>query len=63
MGSAVLFVTCFQVWPLTGPVTGGTEIEIHGSDLGKTFNDIKDFVRVANIKCYPDETKYQPSKR
>lgn len=44
-------------------MTGGTEIEIHGSDLGKTFNDIKDFVRVADIKCYPDETKYQPSKR
>ncbi|PFX28558.1 Plexin-A3 [Stylophora pistillata] len=52
-----------KVWPLTGPVTGGTEIEIHGSDLGKNFDNIKDSVMVAGMKCYPDQTKYQPSKR
>jgi len=57
------FITCLKVWPLAGPVAGGTEIEIHGSDLGKSFGDIKDSVFVSDIQCHPIQGKYQPSRR
>lgn len=63
LNSLSLFVTRFKVWPLAGPVAGGTEIEIHGSDLGKSFGDIRDSVFVSFFKCHPDQGKYQPSRR
>ena len=51
------------MWPLAGPLLGGTEVEIHGYDLGKEFADISKSVTVADHLCYPDHKKYQPSKR
>ena len=51
------------MWPLAGPLRGGTEVEIQGYDLGKKFADIRNSVTVAGHPCYPDHKKYQPSKR
>lgn len=51
------------MWPLAGPLRGGTEVEIQGYDLGKKFSDIRNSVTVAGHPCYPDHKKYQPSKR
>lgn len=51
------------MWPLAGPVAGGTEVEIHGHDLGTEFADISNSVVVADYQCHPDQNKYQPSKR
>lgn len=51
-----------KVWPVAGPVAGGTEVEIHGYDMGKSFADIANTVMVAGYRCEPDDTKYQPSK-
>ncbi|XP_067039234.1 plexin A3-like isoform X3 [Acropora muricata] len=52
-----------KVWPLAGPLRGGTEVEIQGYDLGKKFADIRMSVTVAGHPCKPDHKKYQPSKR
>ena len=51
------------MWPLAGPLRGGTEVEIQGYDLGITFADISMSVTVAGHPCKPDHKKYQPSKR
>ena len=48
---------------MAGPEAGGTEIEIHGTDLGKSFESIKDSVAIGQHKCVPDPTKYQASRR
>lgn len=50
------------MWPLAGPEAGGTEVEIHGHDLGKEFADVSNSVVVAGHKCMPDPKRYQPSK-
>ena len=52
-----------QIWPAAGPVSGGTEIDINGSDLGKSFEDINNTVNVVGYKCFPDKSKYLPSRR
>lgn len=48
---------------MAGPEIGGTVIEIHGFDLGKSFQDIKDSVGIGQLKCIPDSTKYQTARR
>ena len=64
MSSNKDFIYCMlKVWPLAGPLAGGTEIEIHGSDLGKSFDDIRESVSVSDLKCHPDQGKYEPSRR
>ena len=52
----------FQFWPETGPTKGGTKLTIQGINLGKTFDDIKDGVKVAGIKCIPDPASYIPAR-
>ncbi|XP_073230094.1 plexin A3-like [Porites lutea] len=52
-----------KVWPLAGPISGGTEVEIYGYDLGKSFFDINNTVTVAGYSCVTNPDKYQPSKR
>lgn len=52
-----------QFWPQTGPTKGGTSLTIQGVNLGKTFDDIRDGVTVAGIKCAPDESQYTPAKQ
>ena len=54
---------CLQVWPLAGPLVGGTEVQIDGYDLGKEFADISNSVTVADHPCYSTHNKYKPSKR
>ena len=52
-----------KVWPLAGRIRGGTEVEIHGSDLGKSFPDIANIVSVAGYPCFANPKKYLPSRR
>lgn len=52
-----------KVWPLAGPLVGGTEVQIDGYDLGKEFADISNSVTVADHPCYSTHNKYKPSKR
>ena len=51
------------MWPLAGPLVGGTEVQIDGYDLGKVFADISNSVTVADHPCYSTHNKYKPSKR
>ena len=59
-----LFV-CFQFYPSTGPLKGGTQITIEGENLGKMFDDIRAGVMVANRKCITDhfDQLYEPARR
>ncbi|KAK3744733.1 hypothetical protein RRG08_062381 [Elysia crispata] len=52
-----------SVWPLSGPIQGGTNITIEGSNLGAKFEDIENSTMVANVKCEPFKSLYKPSKR
>ncbi|GFO06432.1 LIM domain-binding protein 3-like [Plakobranchus ocellatus] len=52
-----------SVWPLSGPIQGGTNITIEGSNLGAKFDDIERSITVANVRCRPFRSLYQPSKR
>ncbi|CAG5119802.1 unnamed protein product, partial [Candidula unifasciata] len=52
-----------SVWPLSGPIQGGTNVTIEGSNLGSKFEDIEKAVTVANVGCLPFRTLYSPSKR
>ena len=48
---------------LKGPINGGTKITILGTNLGQSFADVRDTVRVANAKCDVSEPEYVPSRR
>lgn len=52
-----------QIYPLSGPKKGGTELTIEGMNLGKAYEDIVNFVDVAMISCKPIRKKYQPPSR
>ena len=43
--------------------SGWSEVEIHGSDLGKSFPDIANTVSVAGYPCFANPKKYLPSRR
>nr|CAD2193070.1 unnamed protein product [Meloidogyne enterolobii] len=49
--------------PQKGPINGGTKITIHGTNLGLSFADVRDTVRVASAKCDVSEAEYLPSRR
>lgn len=57
------FLLFLQIYPLSGPKTGGTELTIEGMNLGKAYQDIVNFVDVAMIPCEPIRTKYKPPSR
>nr|XP_033814619.1 plexin-A4 [Geotrypetes seraphini]XP_033814620.1 plexin-A4 [Geotrypetes seraphini] len=42
-----------EIIPLTGPREGGTKVTIRGENLGLDFSEIRDFVKVAEVKCTP----------
>uniref|UniRef100_A0A915EUN6 Sema domain-containing protein n=1 Tax=Ditylenchus dipsaci TaxID=166011 RepID=A0A915EUN6_9BILA len=44
--------------PKKGPINGGTKITITGVNLGLTYSDIRDAVRVASAKCDVSEHEY-----
>ncbi|XP_048257731.1 plexin A3-like isoform X1 [Haliotis rufescens] len=52
-----------RVFPLSGPIQGGTNVTIEGSNLGSTFEDIENSVFIASVKCMPYRHLYSPSKR
>ncbi|KAK7867968.1 hypothetical protein R5R35_004968 [Gryllus longicercus] len=54
-------VTAFE--PQLGPWEGGTNITIHGINLGKTYNDIYGGVSVAGIQCEPYDSLYIKTKQ
>uniref|UniRef100_A0A1I8BP85 Sema domain-containing protein n=1 Tax=Meloidogyne hapla TaxID=6305 RepID=A0A1I8BP85_MELHA len=49
--------------PRKGPINGGTKITILGSNLGLSFADVRDTVRVASAKCDVSEPEYLSSRR
>uniref|UniRef100_A0A8C3D511 Plexin-B1 n=1 Tax=Cairina moschata TaxID=8855 RepID=A0A8C3D511_CAIMO len=51
-----------SVYPLSGPVEGGTRITITGSNLGQKHQDIAETVTVAGIPCAVDAQEYEISK-
>ncbi|XP_025107783.1 plexin-B-like [Pomacea canaliculata] len=52
-----------SVYPLSGPVQGGTNITIEGRNLGSKFEDIEDAVHITNVRCIPFRSLYSPSRR
>ncbi|XP_070193235.1 plexin-B-like [Littorina saxatilis] len=52
-----------NVWPLSGPIQGGTNVTIDGRNLGSKFEDIQDAVFIANVQCKPFKELYSPSRR
>uniref|UniRef100_A0A7M4FHN9 Plexin-B1 n=1 Tax=Crocodylus porosus TaxID=8502 RepID=A0A7M4FHN9_CROPO len=52
-----------SVYPLSGPVEGGTRITIVGSNLGRKHQDIAETVTVAGIPCIVDALQYEISSR
>ncbi|KAI1715743.1 plexin cytoplasmic rasGAP domain-containing protein [Ditylenchus destructor] len=50
-------------YPKKGPINGGTKITITGVNLGLTFADIRESVRVASAKCDVIESEYVSSTR
>ncbi|XP_043572172.1 plexin-A2 [Chiloscyllium plagiosum] len=42
-----------KVTPMSGPQEGGTQVTIHGVNLGLDFLDIANNVRVAGVQCIP----------
>jgi hypothetical protein len=56
------FLFCFiQFEPKSGPIEGGTNLTIKGTDLGKTFDDINGTnasIIVAGRPCIPYEEFY-----
>uniref|UniRef100_A0A669NWW3 Plexin-B1 n=1 Tax=Phasianus colchicus TaxID=9054 RepID=A0A669NWW3_PHACC len=51
-----------SVYPLSGPVEGGTRITITGSNLGQKHQDIAETVTVAGIPCAVDAQEYEISR-
>ena len=53
--SNVSTISIFQIHPISGPVEGGTLVSIEGSNLGSSFDEIKDRVSIGGIPCVPIE--------
>nr|XP_006117877.1 plexin-B1-like isoform X2 [Pelodiscus sinensis] len=53
----------YSVYPLSGPVEGGTRLTIAGSNLGQKHQDIAETVTVAGIPCAVDAQEYEISSR
>ena len=51
-----------QVDPLTGPIGGGSYVNISGKDLGSRFEEVQNAVSIAGIRCAPLRDQYQPSQ-
>lgn len=53
----------FSFTPATGPYEGGTNVTIHGINLGKNFLDIYEGVKVAGMSCMPFANLYVDTKK
>ncbi|KAH9425398.1 hypothetical protein DERP_006006 [Dermatophagoides pteronyssinus] len=49
------------IHPISGPIEGGTLVSIEGSNLGSSFDEIKDRISIGGIPCRP--IKYNISIR
>ena len=50
------FVSIYcQIYPLSGPVEGGTRVTIEGSNLGISVDEIKDKIAIGGVLCVPLE--------
>ncbi|XP_064383417.1 uncharacterized protein LOC135332039 isoform X3 [Halichondria panicea] len=50
--------------PMYGPVEGGTEITVNGTDLGVTFADIQNSTLIlGGVTCTPVNTGYMPGRQ
>ncbi|XP_075882893.1 plexin-B3 isoform X3 [Nelusetta ayraudi] len=52
-----------QVRPVSGPLEGGVQVTITGSNLGMRYQDVQDRVTVAGIHCLVQAEGYQISTR
>ncbi|KAL8585447.1 hypothetical protein ACOMHN_024608 [Nucella lapillus] len=52
-----------NVWPMSGPVGGGTKVTIEGRDLGIRFKDIEKGVEIGGVPCLPFVHLYLPARR
>lgn len=51
----------YQIFPVSGPVEGGTIVTIVGRELGMRMEDLAGAITVAGVPCIPIE--YQVSRR
>ena len=58
-------ILTYMHFPLyTGPVQGGTEITVNGTDLGVTFADIQSSnLTLGGVACSPIITDYMPGRQ
>ncbi|XP_029471016.1 plexin-A4 isoform X1 [Rhinatrema bivittatum] len=52
-----------EITPVTGPREGGTKVTIRGENLGLEFSEIRDYVKVAEVKCIPLVEEYIPAEQ
>ncbi|XP_077981100.1 plexin-B-like [Glandiceps talaboti] len=50
-----------EIWPLSGPIEGNTELVVNGSNLGKAVSAIKS-VTVAGLPCEVIPSRYKVAK-
>ena len=64
--SCIVFNGCFlplyQVSPLNGPIEGGTNVTIIGTNLGSVIEEIAD-VLIGNVSCIRFPELYESSVR
>lgn len=53
----------FEVFPLSGPLEGGTLLTITGLNLGSSVDQIRNSISVAGIPCEILPKKYLVSRR
>lgn len=53
----------FQFYPSTGPIEGGTQLTIDGINLGRSFSDIQNSIKVAHVGCQPLRDAYNTASR
>lgn len=52
----------FEVYPLTGPLEGGTRLTIRGMNLGRNYGQVRHAVKVAGVACEVLPTEYVISR-
>ena len=47
---------------MSGPIAGGTFVNISGKDLGSKFEEVQNAISIAGVRCAPLRERYQPSQ-
>lgn len=53
----------FQVYPLSGPLEGGTLLTITGTNLGRSIDHIHHSIFIADVPCEVIPSEYVVSRR